>query len=613
MGSERRRRQWLARVYLVVVVVQLAILLLGCSSPTCVLVRASATPPAEVAKLPSTTMTLCSDVDREALRMINSTNLSTTTGHDADPSLASSQQPRGCLIVGRLMQGVGDPFFSNRLPSALFLAALFGDSLTQQLAEVSNSTSSSLRWLNGANETRLTSSGVKVQLLQTSLLWDVGVDAVQAGTLDIFVADTWITSGRLSTKDVDFSVAMWTEEFGLASLIPTLAPDVLDFRFMHPLEIPVWATLFAMLVFAGIVIFVSEWFAPCNRHIQTPLVCTIEDDTVVHQLVDDGREGREPAAATGFPSQPCASTQGSSLHDVREGEPENENVNIPLTPEEKRAIGATTIAPPPLRVPLVPPRRPWIVRVLSGLVRCIGLTFKLLVKQASHAHVKSVSSRFLMWMLAFFVIVMRASYTANLSSFLTVSGPSAAATVTNLLQRPVLVDSPDSARVLEEFGGSARVLPSNVSAIASVRSVLGTAAAMGARSTMSTQFALETLSREYCDVAFTSLGGAAMPAFVFRRHVALASIRRVVDATLLRLRENGNVSVAIAANLPASTCAGKSYVAASSPSSSMTSSSASSSPYEDLNPVFVIVWSACLAGFVLATVDAIILRIVRWR
>lgn len=419
-------------------------------------------------------------------------------------SLSTASAPDGlptCVMVGLLRSDAGDPFFSHEAPLRLFLESVFGtvSNATRQSAKVDlwSDELAQLSALNASTDligngtTRFTRDGVRVYIMQTTLFWGEGVAAVATndtsgpfakGTLDVFIADTWITSSRLELAD--FTVSMWTEEYSLLYSIPP--PTIDPYAFLLPLHAYVWYLVMAVMFVSGVVLFLLEWFDPTNDGKDTPLVQRMPTDE---------------HAWNGFTTCP------------------------PTVVECNRCMDGRSLL--------------W--RVIRSLTNCIGHAFKMSLGQADAAHVSSKPAQLLMFWLLFFFIVFLASYTANLAAALTVSGNEVVVTALDLFQTPIAVDSGDAAAIVEGFGGASVVLPFDISLeLAATR--LGTTDAPGnVTSVMSTEYLLRDISRRVCNVSVLGLGGFAQPAFAVRPHIAMIPFRRLMSSQLLYLRESNAI------------------------------------------------------------------------
>ena len=145
----------------------------------------------------------------------------------------------------------------------------------------------------------------------------------------------------------------------------------------------------------------------------------------------------------------------------------------------------------------------------------------------------SSAGKIISWMMAFFFLIVIATYTANLASTLTVVSAGNTVTAETLLGQPVLAGPGDTAPFIEALGGQ-------------VKSVgFGDVSAAGLRNhpeagsvVMSQSNALaETYTQ--CEAAMLRLDLPIDSALVFRQQESITAFKRKIDEAILRLKEVG--------------------------------------------------------------------------
>ena len=155
-----------------------------------------------------------------------------TTASGCDSTLTQANGWPACLNVGYLNPVLGDKFVSHDLPAMVF-------------------------------DTAMANLNVTLNATITDLGWGDGMLATQAGTYDLFIANTWVLEKRV--MKVDFSTAFMADTFVLISKKPT--PLGTDFWFiLKPLSWGLWLAAIIAWVAATVCIALTDYADEVETH-----------------------------------------------------------------------------------------------------------------------------------------------------------------------------------------------------------------------------------------------------------------------------------------------------------------------------------------------------------
>uniref|UniRef100_A0A7S1R5Q9 Ionotropic glutamate receptor C-terminal domain-containing protein n=1 Tax=Neobodo designis TaxID=312471 RepID=A0A7S1R5Q9_NEODS len=145
----------------------------------------------------------------------------------------------------------------------------------------------------------------------------------------------------------------------------------------------------------------------------------------------------------------------------------------------------------------------------------------------------SSAGKLISWMMAFFFLIVIATYTANLASTLTVVSAGNTVTQDSLLAKPVLAGPGDTAPFIEALGGQVKSVGfGDVSAVGLDNHPEAGSVVMSQNNALA-----ETYTT--CDVAMLRLDIPIDSALVFRQQDSVTRFKRKMDEAILRLKEVG--------------------------------------------------------------------------
>jgi hypothetical protein len=164
---------------------------------------------------------------------------------------------------------------------------------------------------------------------------------------------------------------------------------------------------------------------------------------------------------------------------------------------------------------------------------------------------RTAPGRLVMWGVSFFFMIIMASYTANLASFLTVAASQPVIGKAELLKSPVMVGPGDSDVLFEAHG--ARVIK------VGVRDATPYGLSQNLLSAKSIGDAeheayIMTDANPNCSMARVQVDMVVEAAIAFRQHSPVTSLKRIVDQAVLGLKENGKLRAWDEEGRPNATC-----------------------------------------------------------
>jgi hypothetical protein len=168
--------------------------------------------------------------------------------------------------------------------------------------------------------------------------------------------------------------------------------------------------------------------------------------------------------------------------------------------------------------------------------------------------------RIIMWQVSVFFLIILASYTANLASFLTVAATTPPVTAAELMKYPIMVPEASDADIfIKAHGGTTIAVNVAEATPLGLKNNL-----YGARSVGEAEHDTIIATRQdpACSVSWVAVDIEVDSAIAFRQHAPVTSLKRVVDATIMGMKESGVLVTWNGAGLPVNQCAPESLAAA---------------------------------------------------
>ena len=163
-------------------------------------------------------------------------------------------------------------------------------------------------------------------------------------------------------------------------------------------------------------------------------------------------------------------------------------------------------------------------------------------------HCKSAIGKLAQWMVAFFFLILLATYTANLASFLTVQSAGRIVTKDTLLRSPVLAGPGDTAPFISALGGTVINVGFPEAGVNGLLNRPSAASYVGASNQ------LQSMVNTDCRVSWLRLDVPIDSALVFRQQESVTRFKRAVDAVMLSMKEDGTLDAWTKEGLPTDSC-----------------------------------------------------------